>query len=72
MYSIEAVDIARRAFGDERVAEIIAFFYRMRVGTKPENPVEQELKKEKWWLDKREEILDEVRVEETSRPSNAD
>lgn len=53
-YSIEAVEMARRIWGDEAVkqaAEITAFFYRMRAGTKPENPIEQDLNKEQWWLD---------------------
>jgi len=53
-YSIEAVEMARRIWGDEALitaAEITAFFYRMRMGLKPENSVEQELNKENFWLD---------------------
>ena len=53
-YSIEAVEMARRIWGDEALitaAEITAFFYRMRMGLKPENSVEQELDKENFWLD---------------------
>ena len=37
-YSIEAVEMARRIWGDEAMktaAEITAFFYRMRMGLKP-------------------------------------
>lgn len=52
-YSIEAVEMARRIWGDEAIitaAEITAFFYRMRLGLKPENSVEQELAKEEFWL----------------------
>lgn len=52
-YSIEAVEMARRIWGDaamKTAAEITAFFYRMRMGLKPENSVEQELEKEKFWL----------------------
>lgn len=52
-YSVEAVEMARRIWGDEALktaAEITAFFYRMRMGLKPENPVEQELEKEDFWL----------------------
>lgn len=52
-YSIEAVEMARRIWGDEAMktaAEITAFFYRMRMGLKPENSVEQELAKETFWL----------------------
>ena len=52
-YSIEAVEMARRIWGDEAMktaAEITAFFYRMRMGLKPENSVQQELEKEEFWL----------------------
>ena len=52
-YSIEAVEMARRIWGDEAMktaAEITAFFYRMRMGLKPENSVKQELEKEEFWL----------------------
>lgn len=52
-YSVEAVEMARRIWGDEALktaAEITAFFYRMRMGLKPENPIEQELEKEEFWL----------------------
>lgn len=52
-YSVEAVEMARRIWGDEALktaAEITAFFYRMRMGLKPENSVEQELAKEEFWL----------------------
>lgn len=52
-YSVEAVEMARRIWGDEALitaAEITAFFYRMRMGLKPENSVQQELDKENFWL----------------------
>ena len=52
-YPIEAVEMARRIWGDQAMktaAEITAFFYRMRLGLKPENSVEQELAKEEFWL----------------------
>lgn len=52
-YSIEAVEMARRIWGDEALktaAEITAFFYRMRLGLKEDNPIEQDLAKEEFWL----------------------
>lgn len=52
-YPIEAVEMARRIWGDEamkKAAEITAFFYRMRLGLKPENTVEQDIAKEEFWL----------------------
>lgn len=58
-YSIEAVEMARRIWGDEAMktaAEITAFFYRMRMGLKPENSVEQELAKETFWLNYAKEL----------------
>ena len=53
-YSVEAVEMARRIWGDEALkhaAEIQAFFYRMRMGSKPGNSIMQELEKEAIWLD---------------------
>ena len=52
-YPIEAVEMARKIWGDEAMytaAQITAFFYRMRLGLKPENSVEQDLNKEDFWL----------------------
>lgn len=36
--------------------EMTDFKYRMRVGTKPDNPVEQALDKERWYLNKAKEL----------------
>ena len=68
-YSIEAVEMARRIWGDEAMktaAEITAFFYRMRMGLKPENSVEQELEKEKFWLNYAKNLGD---INAEQRPS---
>jgi hypothetical protein len=35
-----------------------AFVYRMRMGTKPDNPFEQEFAKEEWNLAKAKELRD--------------
>lgn len=46
-------------WGKEKVAdwcEITAFKYRMRMGTKPDNSIEQDLKKEQWYLKKAKEL----------------
>ena len=43
--------------------EMTAFKYRMRMGTKPGNTIEQEIKKEKWYLDKKKELLNEYEEE---------
>ena len=60
-YSVEAVEMARRIWGDEALitaAEITAFFYRMRMGLKPENSVQQELDKENVWLNYAKKLRD--------------
>ena len=53
-YSVEVVEMARRIWGDDAMktaAEITAFIYRIRMGTKPDNPIEQDFDKEMWWLE---------------------
>lgn len=52
-YSVEVIEMAHRIWGDEAMktaAEITAFIYRMRAGVKPDNPIEQDLAKEDFWL----------------------
>lgn len=48
-----------RIYGIEQAiiyCEINAFKYRMRAGTKPAQPVERDLEKESWYLNKKEEL----------------
>lgn len=62
-YPIEAIEMARRIWGDEAMytaAQITAFFYRMRLGLKPENSVEQELNKEEFWLNYAKNIAQDL------------
>lgn len=59
-YSSEVIDMIEKIWGIEKAidwCEITAFKYRMRVGTKPGNSTEQDLKKESWYLDKRGELI---------------
>lgn len=59
-YSVEVVEMARRIWGDDaldKAAEITAFIYRMRAGTKPDNPFEVDINKENWWLTYKREKL---------------
>ena len=52
-YSVEVIEMARRIWGDEAMktcAEITAFIYRMRAGVKPDNPIQQDIDKEEFWL----------------------
>jgi hypothetical protein len=58
-YSFEALEIMVAIYGKQATAqycEMTAFKYRMRMGTKPENSVEQDLEKEKWFLEKAKEL----------------
>jgi hypothetical protein len=58
-YSCETIDMMVAIWGKEKVAdwcEITAFKYRMRMGTKPDNSIEQDLKKEQWYLNKAKEL----------------
>ena len=53
-YSVEVLEMMRRIWGDEKVAifcELNAFKYRMRMGLKEGNPIEQDLAKEKFYLE---------------------
>ena len=61
-YQTEVIDMMVRIWGKEKVAdfcEINAFKYRMRMGTKPDNSIEQDLKKEQWYLNKAKELRNE-------------
>lgn len=58
-YDIEVIEMMRRIWGDKATAtfcEMNAFKYRMRMGTKPDNSTEQDLKKEQWYLNKAKEL----------------
>lgn len=59
LYSMEVLDMMIKIWGVEKTitfCEMNAFKYRMRMGTKPENDVAQDLKKEKWYLEKAEKL----------------
>lgn len=58
-YSMEVIDMMVKIWDPENAAtfcEMNAYKYRMRLGLKPENPIDQDLKKEKWYLDKAKQI----------------
>lgn len=62
-YDVEVVEMMRRIWGDEKTAiwcELTAFKYRMRVGTKPNEPIARDLGKETWYLNKRKELLNNL------------
>ena len=59
-YSIETIEMMRRIWGDEKTAlwcEMTAFKYRMRMGLKEGNPIEQDLAKENFYLERANYLL---------------
>jgi hypothetical protein len=56
---VQVIDMMVAIYGTEATAkycEMNAFKYRMRAGTKPDNLLEQDLEKEKWYLNKSKEL----------------
>jgi hypothetical protein len=56
---IETIELMRRVYGRKKTAdwcEITAFKYRMRIGHKPTTTMENDLKKEQWYLNKAKEL----------------
>ena len=58
-YSVECIDMMQRIWGAKATAlwcEMTAFKYRMRLGLKPDNPIDQDLAKERWYLEMAKQI----------------
>lgn len=58
-YDKEVIDMMLDIWGPKETAifcKLNAFKYRMRMGTKPDNDLSQDLKKEKWYLNKYHEL----------------
>lgn len=69
-YEYEVIDMMRKIYGDEKTAifcELNAFKYRMRMGTKPTSPIDEDLKKEQWYLKKKQEILNNKIIIKTDK-----
>lgn len=65
-YSVEVIDMMEAIYGTEATitfCEMTAFKYRMRVGTKSDNSIEQDLQKERWYLNKAKELRAKIKVE---------
>lgn len=59
-YSVEVIEMMTRIFGAERTAifcELNAFKYRMRMGLKSGNDLNQDFEKEQWYLRAQTELL---------------
>lgn len=59
-YDMETIVMMEKIWGKDAVflwCEMTAFKYRMRMGLKEGNPIEQDLAKEKWYLDRAKQII---------------
>jgi hypothetical protein len=67
-YSVEVIDMFEKIYGAYLTAmwcEMTALKYRMRAGTKPTAPAEEDIEKEKWYLEKRDELMKRTIAGET-------
>lgn len=74
-YYLEVIDILERIYGTEYTAmwcEMTAMKYRLRMGTKPGEPIERDLEKERWYLDKRNELNAKLAKEEETSSDDFD
>lgn len=58
-FSYEVIEMMEAIWGKEHTAihcEMCAFKYRLRMGEKPDQPIESDLGKVKWYLDKAAEL----------------
>lgn len=63
-FSVESIDMMERIYGHEAVinfCELNAFKYSLRMGDKPDQPVERDLAKKKWYLDKANELREKYK-----------
>lgn len=58
-YDIEVIDMMEKIWGINATinfCQMNAFKYRMRMGTKPNNEINEDIKKEQWYLNKAKEL----------------
>lgn len=61
--SMEVIDMMKLLWGTEALiahCEMTSFKYRMRAGTKPDQPIERELEKAKWYDEKAKKLRNEL------------
>jgi hypothetical protein len=62
--NMEVIDMMKLLWGTEALilhCEMSAFKYRMRAGTKPDQPIERELEKARWYDEKAKKLRYELR-----------
>ena len=72
-YSMEAIDMLLKLYGIETTisfCEMNALKYRLRMGSKPNEPIKRDLDKENWYLTKAKELRDLVNHQTGKRCSN--
>ena len=60
-FSVEVIDMMAAIWGKEATAlhcEMCAFKYKLRAGSKPDQPIERDLDKAAWYLSKAKELRD--------------
>lgn len=58
-FSVETIDMMIKIWGKEKVidhCEMCAFKYKLRLGDKPGQPIERDLEKANWYLNKAKEL----------------
>ena len=68
-YGKEVIDMMESIWGTEKLiafCEMNAFKYRMRMGTKPDNPIQQDIEKEKWYLNKAKQLKNKLKQTDNS------
>ena len=62
-YNIEVIDMMEKLWGLPATlcfCQLNAFKYRMRMGTKPGSSIEEDLRKEQWYLKKAAELKEKL------------
>lgn len=58
-FSVETIDMMIKIWGKEKVidhCEMCAFKYKLRLGDKPDQPVERDIAKANWYINKAKEL----------------
>ena len=67
-YGMDVIDMARKIWGDKIIlgfAIVSAFKYRMRMGNKPNEPMDRDLKKEEFYLKLAKETMTKLGINST-------
>lgn len=66
-YDIEVIEMMKRIWGVEATilfCQMNAYKYRQRMGLKPGQPIDQDLAKERWYLNKAKELKIENKLQD--------